>query len=342
MLTYRASGVDIDEGNRAVNLIKDKIKGTYDKNVIGDLGNFSGLYSLKDFINMDEPVLLSSTDGVGTKLKLAQMMDIHNTVGIDLVAMCVNDLICQGAKPLFFLDYIATGKLIPEKIDGIVSGIVEGCKMAECALIGGETAEMPGMYSEDDYDLAGFSVGIADKSKIISGQDVNSGDTLIGISSSGIHSNGYSFIRKIFLEEYKYELTDYIEELEMTLGEALLIPTKIYVKLVMDLIKKYELKAIAHITGGGVIENIPRVIPNGLGIDIEKNSWEKPAIFKMIEKFNAIDEVELHKSFNMGIGLAIVVDSDKAEEIVSYLNESEKQAYIIGKVVDTHEGVELC
>ncbi|WP_195336701.1 phosphoribosylformylglycinamidine cyclo-ligase [Paraclostridium bifermentans] len=342
MLTYRASGVDIDEGNRAVNLIKDKIKGTYDKNVIGDLGNFSGLYSLKDFINMDEPVLLSSTDGVGTKLKLAQMMDIHNTVGIDLVAMCVNDLICQGAKPLFFLDYIATGKLIPEKIDDIVSGIVEGCKMAECALIGGETAEMPGMYSEDDYDLAGFSVGIADKSKIISGQDVNSGDTLIGISSSGIHSNGYSFIRKIFLEEYKYELTDYIEELEMTLGEALLIPTKIYVKLVMDLIKKYELKAIAHITGGGVIENIPRVIPNGLGIDIEKNSWEKPPIFKMIEKFNAIDEVELHKSFNMGIGLAIVVDSDKAEEIVSYLNESEKQAYIIGKVVDTHEGVELC
>lgn len=342
MLTYRASGVDIDEGNRAVNLIKDKIKGTYDKNVIGDLGNFSGLYSLKDFINMDEPVLLSSTDGVGTKLKLAQMMDIHNTVGIDLVAMCVNDLICQGAKPLFFLDYIATGKLIPEKIDDIVSGIVEGCKMAECALIGGETAEMPGMYSEDDYDLAGFSVGIADKSKIISGQDVNSGDTLIGISSSGIHSNGYSFIRKIFLEEYKYELTDYIEELEMTLGEALLIPTKIYVKLVMDLIKKYELKAIAHITGGGVIENIPRVIPNGLGIDIEKNSWEKPAIFKMIEKFNAIDEVELHKSFNMGIGLVMVVDSDKAEEIVSNLNESEKQAYIIGKVVDTHEGVKLC
>lgn len=342
MLTYRASGVDIDEGNRAVNLIKDKIKGTYDKNVIGDLGNFSGLYSLKDFINMDEPVLLSSTDGVGTKLKLAQMMDIHNTVGIDLVAMCVNDLICQGAKPLFFLDYIATGKLIPEKIDDIVSGIVEGCKMAECALIGGETAEMPGMYSEDDYDLAGFSVGIADKSKIISGEDVNSGDTLIGISSSGIHSNGYSFIRKIFIQEYKYELTDYIEELEMTLGEALLIPTKIYVKLVMDLIKKYELKAIAHITGGGVIENIPRVIPNGLGIDIEKNSWEKPAIFKMIEKFNAIDEVELHKSFNMGIGLAMVVDSDKAEEIVSYLNESEKQAYIIGKVVDTHEGVKLC
>ena len=291
---------------------------------------------------MDEPVLLSSTDGVGTKLKLAQMMDIHNTVGIDLVAMCANDLICQGAKPLFFLDYIATGKLIPEKIDDIVSGIVEGCKMAECALIGGETAEMPGMYSEDDYDLAGFSVGIADKNKIISGQNVNCGDTLIGISSSGIHSNGYSFIRKIFLEEYKYELNDYIEELGMTLGEAILTPTKIYVKLVMDLAKKYELKAIAHITGGGIIENIPRVMPNGLGIDINKNSWEKPAIFKMIEKFSVIDEVELHKSFNMGIGLTIVVDSDKAEEIVNYLNKSEKQAYKIGTVVDTHEGVKLC
>ncbi len=342
MLTYRDSGVNIDEGNRAVELIKNKIKGTYDNNVIGDLGNFSGLYSLKDFMSMEEPVLLSSTDGVGTKLKLAQMLNIHNTVGIDLVAMCVNDLICQGAKPLFFLDYIATGKLVPEKIDDIVSGIVKGCKQAGCALIGGETAEMPGMYSKEDYDLAGFSVGIADKNKIISGQNVKSGDTLIGIASSGIHSNGYSFIRKIFLEEYKYELDQYIEELEMTLGEALLVPTKIYVKLVMNLIQKYDLKAIAHITGGGIIENIPRVIPKGLGIDINKNSWEKPAIFKMIEKFNSIDEIELHKSFNMGIGLVIVVDSDKSEEITKFINEGEEKAFIIGEVVDSHEGVNLC
>lgn len=342
MLTYRDSGVDIDEGNRAVNLIKNKIKGTYDNNVIGDLGNFSGLYSLKDFLSMEEPVLLSSTDGVGTKLKLAQMLNIHNTVGIDLVAMCVNDLICQGAKPLFFLDYIATGKLVPEKIDDIVSGIVEGCKQAGCALIGGETAEMPGMYSNEDYDLAGFSVGISDKNKIISGQNVKAGDTLIGIASSGIHSNGYSFIRKIFLEEYKYELNQYIEELEMTLGEALLVPTKIYVKLIINLIKKYDLKAIAHITGGGVIENIPRVIPKGLGIDINKNSWEKPPIFKMIEEFNSIDEIELHKSFNMGIGLVIVVDSDKSEEITKFINEGEEKAFIIGEVVDSHEGVNLC
>ncbi|MGL5507825.1 MAG: phosphoribosylformylglycinamidine cyclo-ligase [Paraclostridium sp.] len=342
MLTYRASGVDIDEGNRAVDLIKNKIKGTYDNNVIGDLGNFSGLYSLKEFMGMEEPVLLSSTDGVGTKLKLAQMMDIHNTVGIDLVAMCVNDLICQGARPLFFLDYIATGKLVAEKIDDIVGGIVEGCKMAGCALVGGETAEMPGMYTEEDYDLAGFSVGIADKNKIVSGQNVKKGDVLIGLASSGIHSNGYSFVRKIFLDEYKYELTQHIEELGMTLGEALLTPTKIYVKPVMDLLQKYELKAIAHITGGGVIENIPRVVPKGLGIDIKKDSWEKPAIFKMIEGFNAIDEIELHKSFNMGIGLVIVVDADKADEVVNYINEGEEKAYIIGEVVDEHEGVVLC
>ena len=253
MLTYKQSGVDIDEGNRAVDLIKGKIKSTYDSNVIGDLGNFSGLYSLKDFTTMKEPVLLSSTDGVGTKLKLAQMLDKHDTVGIDLVAMCVNDLICQGAKPLFFLDYIATGKLVAEKVEQIVSGIAKGCKMAGSALIGGETAEMPGMYSDDEYDLAGFSVGIADKEKIVSGKNVKNGDVLIGISSSGVHSNGYSFIRKIFLDTYNYKLEQYIEELGMTLGESLLTPTKIYVKLVLDLINKFEIKSIAHITGGGVI-----------------------------------------------------------------------------------------
>ena len=342
MLTYKQSGVDIDEGNRAVDLIKGKIKTTYDNNVIGDLGNFSGLYSLKDFTNMTEPVLLSSTDGVGTKLKLAQMMNKHDTVGIDLVAMCVNDLICQGAKPLFFLDYIATGKLVAEQVEQIVSGIVEGCKMAGCALVGGETAEMPGMYSEDEYDLAGFSVGIADREKIVSGKNVKSGDTLIGVASSGVHSNGFSFVRKIFLDKYGYTLDQYIEELGMTLGDALLTPTKIYVKLVLDLVEKHELKAIAHITGGGVIENITRVIPQGLGIDINKNSWEKPAIFKIIESFNAVDERELHKSFNMGIGLVLIVDKENANEIVDYINTTDEKAYIIGEVVDTHEGVELC
>ncbi|EGT4878039.1 TPA: phosphoribosylformylglycinamidine cyclo-ligase [Clostridioides difficile] len=358
MLTYKESGVDIDEGNRAVDLIKGKIKGTYDGNVVGDLGNFSGLYSLKDFVGMKEPVLLASTDGVGTKLKIAQMMDKHDTVGIDLVAMCVNDLICQGAKPLFFLDYIALGKLVPEHIEKIVGGIADGCKMSGCALIGGETAEMPGMYGEDDYDLAGFSVGIADKEKIVSGNNVKSGDVLVGISSSGVHSNGFSFIRKIFLETYNYKMEQYVEELGMTVGEALLTPTKIYVKLALDVLAKHDIKAIAHITGGGLIENITRVIPKGLGLDINKKSWEKPPIFKMIEGFNAVDERELHKSFNMGIGLVLIVDKENADDVVNFINNRENdnadyvdkkyselledKAYIIGKVVDSHEGVELC
>lgn len=357
MLTYKQSGVDIDEGNRAVDLIKGKIKSTYDNNVIGDLGNFSGLYSLKEFVGMEEPVLLSSTDGVGTKLRLAQMMDKHDTVGIDLVAMCVNDLICQGAKPLFFLDYIATGKLVAENINQIVGGIVDGCKMAGCALIGGETAEMPGMYAEDDYDLAGFSVGIADKAKIISGQNVKAEDVLIGISSSGVHSNGYSFIRKIFLDTYNYKLDQHIEELGMNLGEALLTPTKIYVKLVLDLLKQYDIKSIAHITGGGVIENITRVIPDGLGLDIKTDSWEKPPIFKMIEGFNIVEKRELHKSFNMGIGLVFIVNKEDAPQLVDYINNREQEkieidkkyvelmqdkAYIVGEVVDSHKGVELC
>lgn len=358
MLTYKESGVDIDEGNRAVDLIKGKIKGTYDGNVVGDLGNFSGLYSLKDFVGMKEPVLLASTDGVGTKLKIAQMMDKHDTVGIDLVAMCVNDLICQGAKPLFFLDYIALGKLVPEHIEKIVGGIADGCKMSGCALIGGETAEMPGMYGEDDYDLAGFSVGIADKEKIVSGNNVKSGDVLVGISSSGVHSNGFSFIRKIFLETYNYKMEQYVEELGMTVGEALLTPTKIYVKLALDVLAKHDIKAIAHITGGGLIENITRVIPKGLGLDINKKSWEKPPIFKMIEGFNAVDERELHKSFNMGIGLVLIVDKENADDVVNFINNRENdnaayvdkkyselledKVYIIGEVVDSHEGVELC
>lgn len=358
MLTYKQSGVDIDEGNRAVDLIKEKIKGTYDNNVIGDLGNFSGLYSLKDFISMKEPVLLASTDGVGTKLKIAQMMEKHDTVGIDLVAMCVNDLICQGAKPLFFLDYIALGKLVPEHIEKIVGGIADGCKMSGCALIGGETAEMPGMYGQDDYDLAGFSIGIADKEKIVSGKDVKSGDMLVGISSSGVHSNGFSFIRKIFLDTYNYKMDQHVEELGMTVGEALLTPTKIYVKLALDILEKHNIKAVAHITGGGLIENITRVIPKGLGLDINKKSWDKPAIFKMIEGFDAVDERELHKSFNMGIGLVLIVNKEEAEGLVDFINSRENDniafvdnkykelfkdnAYIIGEVVDSHQGVELC
>ncbi len=325
MLTYKNSGVNIDEGNRAVDLIKDKIRQTYDSNVLGDLGNFSGLYSLKEFTGMKEPVLLASTDGVGTKLKIAQLMDKHDTVGIDLVAMCVNDLICQGARPLFFLDYIALGKLKAEEIEPIVASIADGCKMSSCSLIGGETAEMPGMYKEGDYDLAGFSVGIADKEKIISGEDVKAGDVLVGISSSGLHSNGFSFVRKIFLDEYKYDLSEQVESLGMSLGQALLTPTKIYVDLVLDVIEKHKIKSIAHITGGGLVENILRVIPDNLGLDIDTKSWEKPEIFKIIEAFDAIEKRELHKSFNMGIGLVMLVNKEDAEGLISFINERENK-----------------
>lgn len=356
MLTYKSSGVDIDEGNRAVDLIKNKIKQTNDANVIGDLGNFSGLYSLGSFAGMKEPVILGATDGVGTKLMLAQMMDKHSTVGIDLVAMCVNDLICQGARPIFFLDYIATGKVVAEKIENIVSGIADGCLMSGCSLIGGETAEMPGMYGDDDYDLAGFAVGIADKEKIITGKDIKDSDKLIGISSSGVHSNGFSFVRKIFLEELKVKLEDESKELGMTYGEALLTPTKIYVKLALELIEMFNIKGIAHITGGGIVENIVRVIPDGLGIDVDTKSWEKPPIFKLIEGLNLVDSRELHKSFNMGVGLVLIVDEKDEKEIIDFVNNRQAEcefvdekykelmkdrAYSIGKVTEEHEGVEL-
>ena len=355
-MDYKKAGVDIEAGYKSVELMKEHVKKTMRPEVLGGLGGFAGAFDLSGIKNMEEPVLLSGTDGCGTKVKLAFVMDKHDTIGIDAVAMCVNDIACSGGEPLFFLDYIACGKNYPEKIASIVSGVAEGCLQSECALVGGETAEHPGLMPEDDYDLAGFSVGIADKAKIISGQNVKAGDVLIGISSSGVHSNGYSFIRKIFLDTYNYKLDQHIEELGMNLGEALLTPTKIYVKLVLDLLKQYDIKSIAHITGGGVIENIPRVIPKGLGIDINKNSWEKPAIFKLIESFNAIDERELHKSFNMGIGLVMVVEKDKAEEVVNFINNREEEihvdakytelmkdrAYIIGEVVDTHEGVNLC
>jgi len=339
-ITYRDSGVNIDEGNKAVDIIKEKVKSTYNKNVLGDLGSFSGLYSIKDCLSMKEPVLLSSTDGVGTKLKIAQIMDKHDTVGIDLVAMCVNDLICQGAKPLFFLDYIATGNLNSNQVEDIVSGIVDGCKDCGCALVGGETAEMPGMYNNDEYDLAGFSVGICDKENIITGDNVKEGDVLIGIASSGIHSNGYSFIRKIFLDKLNWTLDRYIDELGKTLGEELLTPTKIYVNTVMDLISKYTLKSIAHITGGGVIENITRVIPENLGITINKNSWKELNIYSLIKKLNLVEERELYRSFNMGIGLVIIVDKNDANEILDCINQNE-DAYIIGEVT-TETGVVLC
>ena len=332
MLTYEQSGVNIDEGNRAVSLIKGKIKETYDKNVIGDLGNFSGLYSLKDFMKMEEPVLLAATDGVGTKLKLAQMMDKHNTVGIDLVAMSVNDLICQGAKPLLFLDYIAIGKLVPEHIDQIVAGVANGCKMSGCALIGGETAEMPGFYKEGEYDIAGFAVGIVDKDKIINGKDIKPGDKLIGIASSGVHSNGFSLVRKLYNdlnEEFNGE----------EVWKTLITPTKLYVKPVLSLIEKFNIKGMSHITGGGFIENVPRMF-NGaeLTAEIRKDSYPLPAIFEdMISRGVARDH--MYNTFNMGIGFVLCVNEADVQAILNELEAMGEKAYEIGVVTAGGEGV---
>lgn len=340
-ISYSQSGVNIDEGNKTVELIKEKVRSTYNSNVLGDLGSFSGLYSLKSFMGMKEPVLLSSTDGVGTKLKIAQLMDKHDTVGIDLVAMCVNDLICQGAMPLFFLDYIAVGKLDSQKARDIVFGIAEGCKQAECALVGGETAEMPGMYSEDEYDLAGFSVGICDKEKLITGENVKEGDAIIGIASSGVHSNGYSLVRKLFLDKLGWSLERPMEGYDCTLGDMLLRPTKIYVKLVRELMADCELKAIAHITGGGLIENVPRVLPKGMSASIKKDSWEAADIFSVIKELDMVEERELYRSFNMGIGLVMVVDKEIADKVIEKAMVCGEKAFKIGEIAKGDEGVVL-
>lgn len=330
-LSYESSGVSIDEGNRAVELMKKSVKSTYDKNVLGDIGLFSGTYSLKDFKGMEEPCLLSATDGVGTKLVIANKMNRYDTVGIDLVAMCVNDLICQGAKPLFFLDYIAGGKIDAEEVANVVEGISKGCIEAGCSLIGGETAEMPGMYSVGEYDLAGFSVGICDREKIITGKNVKEGDVLIGLQSSGFHSNGYSLARKLFLNEMGWSLDKELDN-KKTLGENLIEPTKIYVKEVLALIEKFEIKGIAHITGGGLLENVPRFLPEGLGAVIEKNSFEKPYIFKLVEELDKIEENELYRSFNMGIGLVIAVEKSIADQVIESISNDNK-AWKIGEVV---------
>lgn len=341
-ITYKDSGVNIDEGNKAVELIKQKVARTYDSNVIGDLGSFSGAYSLSSFMDMKEPVLLSATDGVGTKLKLAQMMDRHDSVGIDLVAMCVNDLICQGAKPLFFLDYIAVGSLDSKRAADIVGGISNGCIQSSCALIGGETAEMPGMYSDDEYDLAGFSVGISDRQKLIDGKDIVEGDVVIGLKSTGFHSNGYSLVRKIFLDTLGWNLDDKREGLDESLGEVLLRPTKIYVNTVMRLLNEYKIKGIAHITGGGLVENLPRVLPEGLGAEIKKDDIEKLDIFELVKSLDLIEEDELYRSFNMGVGMTMVVDSKDADEIIRFINENtDDRSFAIGTIMKG-EGVTLC
>ncbi len=334
-ITYKDAGVDIYEGEKAVKMIKQHVEKTFNKNVLTEIGGFGGLFKL-DLDDLKEPVLVSGTDGVGTKLKIAFMMDKHDTVGQDCVAMCINDILCQGAKPLFFLDYIATGKLKAERVADIVKGISDGCKQCGCALIGGETAEMPDFYTEGEYDIAGFAVGIADKKRIIDGSKIKNGDLLIGIPSTGLHSNGYSLVRKIFFEKMNMCVEDYIEEIGETVGEALIRPTRIYAKECLDIFKNFDIKGIVHITGGGFYENIPRILPEGLGVEIKLGSWEVTEIFKYIQKCGNINRDEMYSTFNMGIGLIMIIDVMDADK---FLNKY-KDSRIIGKVVQG-SGVKL-
>lgn len=331
-LTYKDAGVDTKEGERAVTLMKDHVKRTFNENVLTGLGSFGSLFQI-DVATMSQPVLVSGTDGVGTKLKIAFMMDKHDTVGIDCVAMCVNDVLCQGAKPLFFLDYIATGKVKAEKIADIVKGIAEGCRQSGSALVGGETAEMPDFYSEGEYDMAGFSVGMADKDKIITGDKIKEGNVIIGIASSGIHSNGYSLVRKVFFDKMNMSVDTYVEELGETLGEALLTPTKIYAAACNAVIPKFDVNGIVHITGGGFFENIPRILPEGLAAKIKVGAWKVPPIFPYIKKCGNIDKIEMFSTFNMGVGMMMVLDAKDADAALKALREAGETADIIGQIV---------
>lgn len=335
-MDYKQAGVDVTAGYKAVELMKESVKATFRKEVLADLGGFGGLFDISKAKGMEKPVLVSGTDGVGTKLKIAFLMDKHDTVGRDAVAMCVNDVVCSGAECLFFLDYIACGKNYPEKIAEIVKGVAEGCRQAGCSLIGGETAEMPGFYPEDEYDLAGFTVGIMDGTKAIDGHTIAPGDVLIGITSSGIHSNGYSLVRKIF-EPDKENVKEYVPELGMTLGEALLTPTKIYVKPVLDLISKVEVKGISHITGGGFIENVPRMLPEGTKAVIKEGSYPIPPIFTLLENKGNIERMSMYNTFNMGIGMVICVAENDADKAIEILKENGETAYRIGHI-ETTEG----
>lgn len=328
---YRQAGVDIEAGYETVKKIKKHVTRTARNGVLGQLGSFGGIFDLTS-LKMKEPVLVSGTDGVGTKLMLAFQMDQHDTIGIDCVAMCVNDIVVQGAEPLYFLDYIACGKAVPDKIEQIVKGIADGCEQAGCALIGGETAEMPGMYAEDEYDLAGFSVGACEKDHLITGDEISEGDVLIGLPSNGVHSNGYSLVRKIFFEMQQFSLDTQLPELDMTLGEELLKPTKIYVKPLLEVLKKHHIKGMAHITGGGFIENIPRMLPKGLGANISLGSWPILSIFKAIEKYGELEQNEMFNIFNLGIGMVIAVPNEEADAIIASLAKQGETSYKIGTV----------
>ncbi len=339
---YKSAGVDVEAGYESVRLIKDDVKRTSIEGVLGGIGGFGGLFEIsKDYKN---PVLVSGTDGVGTKLKIAFLMDKHDTIGQDCVAMCVNDVACSGAKPIFFLDYLAVGKNVPEKIAQIVKGVADGCVSAGCALVGGETAEMPGFYPEDEYDLAGFSVGIVEKDKITDGDKAKAGDKLIGIASSGIHSNGYSLVRKLFDlngENAKANLSEYSEALDMTIGEALLTPTRIYVKPLLKLIDEVGINTVSHITGGGFIENVPRMLPDGLKAVIHKGTWDILPIFDILRDKGDIPEMDMYNTFNMGIGMIVAVDADKADAAVACLEAAGEKAYIIGELAEGSKDVEI-
>ncbi len=339
-LTYKEAGVDTKEGERAVSLMKEHVKKTFNANVLTGLGSFGSLFKL-DLTGIEEPILVAGTDGVGTKLKIAFLMDKHDTVGQDCVAMCVNDILCQGAKPLFFLDYIATGKVKAEKVAEIVKGVADGCILGECALVGGETAEMPDFYEDGEYDMAGFAVGIVDRSRMIDGSSIKKGNVLVGIPSSGLHSNGYSLARKLFFERMNLKATDYVAELGKILGGALITPTRIYTKACGAVLNKVPVNGIIHITGGGFFENIPRIIPEGLGVRIDEGSWNVLPIFKYIQKCGNIDRNEMFSTFNMGIGMIMIVDEDKSEAVMELLREAGENPSIIGSIV-TGEGVCLC
>lgn len=341
-MDYKNAGVDIEAGYKSVELMKEHVKKTIRPEVLTNIGGFSGAFSMEAFKKMEKPTLVSGTDGVGTKLKLAFLMDKHDTVGIDCVAMCVNDIACAGGEPLFFLDYIACGKNVPEKIATIVSGVADGCAQSNAALIGGETAEMPGFYPEDEYDLAGFAVGVVDEKDLITGKDIKAGDTLVGIASSGVHSNGFSLVRKIFKMDQE-TLSTYHEELGKTLGEALLAPTKIYVKALRSVKEAgVRIKGCSHVTGGGFYENIPRMLPEGVRAVIKKDSYEVPAIFHMMAKEGDVAEEMMYNTYNMGIGMVLALDPADVEKAMEAIRAAGETPYIIGQAEDGEKGVTLC
>ena len=338
-MTYRDAGVDIDAGNESVSLIKDAVRATYRSEVMGDLGGFGGLFALntKDY---KEPVLVSGTDGVGTKLRLAFLLNKHDTIGQDAVAMCVNDILVQGAEPLFFLDYLAVGKLEPIQVAEVVTGVARACKESGCALIGGETAEMAGFYPIGEYDIAGFSVGVAERSKLITPVRVKAGDVLLGLPSSGVHSNGYSLVRKIVFERKGFKGDEYIEELGQTIGEELLTPTRLYPRICLPLIREFDIHGMVHITGGGFYENIPRALPDHMGAEVNGAAWTIPPVFRLLQEWGNVDWTEMYRTFNMGIGMVLIVSSDEADRITAQLNAQHETVYHIGHVTEgAHEVV---